>query len=429
MQIIISQVEENSIAQELGLCCGDEIISINQVTPRDILDYSFLVKDEEIELHIKKKNGEEEIFEIEKDYDDTLGISFESAVFDRVKPCTNHCIFCFVDQQPKGLRDTLYIKDDDWRLSYLQGTYVTLTNMKEADWGRLEQFHPEPLYVSVHTTNPELRAKMLRNPNAGNIIKDLERLKKNDIKIHTQVVLCPDYNDGDELLRTLEDLKKFKKILNSVAIVPVGVSKFRKEEIKMVDKTIAEFVIKAVEEFNLSMKKNIAMASDEFFLIAGREIPDKKYYGKFCQIEDGVGSIRLLCDDFEKCKKKLKKSIKNKTKVSILTGASVAWLFRKFAKEIDVKNLEFEVVEVKNKFFGEKINVTGLIVGQDVEETLAKNNIQNVIIPSVMLKEGSEEFLDGMSVDDLRQKFPEINFYIVKNCYGFSEVKDIINSF
>lgn len=178
MKIIISDVKEGSIAHQLNLSQGDEIISINNTAPRDIIDYSFLVKDEEILLHVKHKSGEEELFEIEKDFDDDLGISFESAVFDRVKPCCNKCIFCFVDQQPKGLRKSLYVKDDDWRLSYLQGTYITLTNMKEKDWQRLEGFHPSPLFVSIHTTNPDLRAKMLNNPNAAGIMDDLERFEK-----------------------------------------------------------------------------------------------------------------------------------------------------------------------------------------------------------------------------------------------------------
>ena len=213
MKIIISDIQKGSIADELALRAGDEIVSINNSVPRDIIDYSFLVQDEEIELYIRHKNGEEEIFEIEKDFGEDLGISFESAVFDRVKPCANKCIFCFVDQQPAGLRKSLYVKDDDWRLSYLQGTYITLTNMKEKDWQRLENFRPSPLFVSIHTTNPNLRAKMLNNPNAARIMDDLERLKKNDIKIHGQIVLCPTYNDGDELLRTLEDLKKFKNSL------------------------------------------------------------------------------------------------------------------------------------------------------------------------------------------------------------------------
>ena len=428
MKIIVSQVEKDSIAYELGLCAGDEIISINNSVPRDIIDYSFLVKDEEILLHVKHKSGEEELFEIEKDFDDDLGISFESAVFDRVKPCCNKCIFCFVDQQPKGLRKSLYVKDDDWRLSYLQGTYITLTNMKEKDWQRLESFHPSPLFVSIHTTNPNLRAKMLNNPNAARIMDDLERLKKNDIKIHAQIVLCPDYNDGDELLRTLEDLKKFKKILNSLAIVPVGVSKFRKEKLKTVDKKVANFVIKAVENFNLEMKKNVAMASDEFFLISGREIPKKKYYGKFAQIEDGVGAIRLLKDDFEKCKKKLKKSLKNPCRLTILTGSSAAKIFEEFKKEINVKGLDFNVVDIKNEFFGDKINVTGLITGQDLVFALKKNQTNAAIIPSVMLREGTDEFLDGIKVSQIKKEFPETKFYIINDCYKFREILEIINS-
>ena len=428
MKIIVSQVEKDSIAYELGLCAGDEIISINNSVPRDIIDYSFLVKDEEILLHVKHKSGEEELFEIEKDFDDDLGISFESAVFDRVKPCCNKCIFCFVDQQPKGLRKSLYVKDDDWRLSYLQGTYITLTNMKEKDWQRLENFHPSPLFVSIHTTNPNLRAKMLNNPNAARIMDDLERLKKNDIKIHAQIVLCPDYNDGDELLRTLEDLKKFKKILNSLAIVPVGVSKFRKEKLKTVDKKVADFVINAVENFNLEMKKNVAMASDEFFLISGREIPKKKYYGKFAQIEDGVGAIRLLKDDFEKCKKKLKKSLKNPCRLTLLTGSSAAKIFEEFKKEINVKGLDFNVVDIKNEFFGDKINVTGLVTGQDLVFALKKNQTNAAIIPSVMLREGTDEFLDGIKVSQIKKDFPETKFYIINDCYKFREILEIINS-
>ena len=429
MKIIISQVEKNSIADELSLSAGDEIISINKTVPRDIIDYSFLVKNEEILLHIKHKSKEEELFEIEKDYDDDLGISFESAVFDKVKPCCNKCIFCFVDQQPKGLRKSLYVKDDDWRLSYLQGTYITLTNMAEKDWRRLENFHPSPLFVSIHTTNPDLRVKMLNNPNAARIMDDLERLKRNDIKIHGQIVLCPSYNDGDELIRTLEDLKKFKKILNSLAIVPVGVSKYRKENLKTVDKKTADFVINTVNNFNLQMKKNILMASDEFFLISGHEIPNKKYYGKFSQIEDGVGAVRLLIDDFEKCKKKFKKKLKMPTKLTLFTGISAAKIFDELKEKIFVENLDFEVIGVRNKFFGDMINVSGLVVGEDIKNLLESGNYQNVIIPSIMLREGTDEFLDGIKISDFKKKFPKVNFFIINDCYKFQEILTIINSF
>lgn len=428
MKIVISDILKGSIADELNLNGGDEIISVNSVVPKDIIEYSFLVLDEELELYVKRKSGEEEIFEIEKDYGEDLGISFESAVFDRVKPCANKCIFCFVDQQPKGLRKSLYVKDDDWRLSYLQGTYITLTNMKEKDWERLLSFHPSHLYVSIHTTNPKLRAKMLNNPNAARITDDLKKLRDNDIKIHAQIVLCPGYNDGDELLRTLEDLKKFKKILNSLAIVPVGVSKFRKEKLQTVDKKIADFVINSVDEFNSDMKKNIAAASDEFFLIAGREFPDKKYYGKFFQIEDGVGAMRLLIDDFEKCKKKFKKKLKNPVKISLLTGESAACTFEKFKKEINVQGLEFDVIGVKNRFFGDKINVSGLITGEDMINAIRENGVKCAIIPSVMLREGSDEFLDGIKISDIKKQFLGVELHIIKDCYRFREILDIINS-
>lgn len=428
MKIVISDILKGSIADELNLNGGDEIISVNSVVPKDIIEYSFLVLDEELELYVKRKSGEEEIFEIEKDYGEDLGISFESAVFDRVKPCANKCIFCFVDQQPKGLRKSLYVKDDDWRLSYLQGTYITLTNMKEKDWERLLSFHPSHLYVSIHTTNPKLRVKMLNNPNAARITDDLKKLRDNDIKIHAQIVLCPGYNDGDELLRTLEDLKKFKKILNSLAIVPVGVSKFRKEKLQTVDKKIADFVINSVDEFNSDMKKNIAAASDEFFLIAGREFPDKKYYGKFFQIEDGVGAMRLLIDDFEKCKKKFKKRLKNPVKISLLTGESAACTFEKFKKEINVQGLEFDVIGVKNRFFGDKINVSGLITGEDMINAIRENGVKCAIIPSVMLREGSDEFLDGIKISDIKKQFLGVELHIIKDCYRFREILDIINS-
>lgn len=428
MKIVISDILKGSIADELNLNGGDEIISVNSVVPKDIIEYSFLVLDEELELYVKRKSGEEEIFEIEKDYGEDLGISFESAVFDRVKHCANKCIFCFVDQQPKGLRKSLYVKDDDWRLSYLQGTYITLTNMKEKDWERLLSFHPSHLYVSIHTTNPKLRAKMLNNPNAARITDDLKKLRDNDIKIHAQIVLCPGYNDGDELLRTLEDLKKFKKILNSLAIVPVGVSKFRKEKLQTVDKKIADFVINSVDEFNSDMKKNIAAASDEFFLIAGREFPDKKYYGKFFQIEDGVGAMRLLIDDFEKCKKKFKKRLKNPVKISLLTGESAACTFEKFKKEINVQGLEFDVIGVKNRFFGDKINVSGLITGEDMINAIRENGVKCAIIPSVMLREGSDEFLDGIKISDIKKQFLGVELHIIKDCYRFREILDIINS-
>ena len=239
MSAIVNSVKSESIAEELEIEKGDIILAIDGVKMQDMIDFSFLVKGEVITLEIQKKSGEIEEIEIEKDFEDDLGIIFESAVFDKVKPCLNHCIFCFVDQQPKGLRDTLYIKDDDYRLSYLQGTYITLTNFTREDKERIKRLKLGPFYVSVHTTNPELRVKMLRNPNAGKALENLQWFRKNKIPFHAQIVLCPGYNDGDELERTLTDLAKLKNTVLSVAIVPVGITQFRKEKLKRVDKKCA----------------------------------------------------------------------------------------------------------------------------------------------------------------------------------------------
>ncbi len=432
MSMIIDEIIPDSIADELELKKGDKVISVNGIIPKDIIEYSYIINDEEIDLLIEHENGEKEEYEIEKDFDEELGIVFSSAVFDGLKRCLNHCIFCFVDQQPEGLRDSLYVKDDDWRLSYIQGTYVTLTNFKEQDWERIEKYHISPLFVSIHTTNPTLREKMLKNPNAGQIMEQLKRFKKIKTKLHLQIVLCPEYNDGLELKRTLNDLKEFKSIIKSIAIVPVGISKYRKEKLKSVDKKIALETIKIVDDFNQSIKKQIAMASDEFFVTAGLNVPEKKYYGDFLQIEDGVGAIRLLKDSFRACLKKMKKKIKNPTKITIATASTAYKLMKEFSNEINVQNLEFEVLEVKNKFFGTNINVAGLIVASDIIDTIKDKKIEHLVIPSVMLKKSGEgyieTFLDGLTIDDIKKSKKGLIVHVLKDYYSFDEILNLINN-
>ncbi len=274
MPAIVSDVVKGSIAEELEIAKGDIILSIDEMPMADMIDYNFMCKSDFLTLEIQKSGTEEiEVIELEKDYDEDLGIIFESAVFDRIKPCLNKCIFCFVDQQPKGLRDTLYIKDDDYRLSYLQGTYITLTNFNDKDKERVARMHLGPFYVSVHTTNPELRVKMLRNPNAGKIMDNLNWFRKNKIPFHAQIVLCPGWNDGAELERTLKDLATLKNTVLSVAIVPVGVTQFRAEKLVQVDAKVAK------ETIEIASKYKKVCCSDEFFLLAGIPIPDKKYFG------------------------------------------------------------------------------------------------------------------------------------------------------
>lgn len=405
MSAKVSSVIEGSIAEEIGIEPGDEIVKINDTVLKDYIDYKFIMASEEIDVEVKKQDGESEIIEIEKDFDEDLGIVFESAIFDKIKPCTNHCIFCFVDQQPDGLRDSLYVKDDDYRLSYLQGTYVTLTNLTDKDRDRIKSLHLGPLYVSVHSTNPELRTKMLRNPRAAQIMDELKWLKKYDIPIHAQIVLCPGFNDGVELERTLNDLSKFKSILGSIAVVPVGVTKFRKEKLQTIDKDIANTTIELIDAFNKKVRKHLACASDEFFLVAERPVPASKYYGSFSQLEDGVGALRLLMDDFKKNKSLIPKKLEQETKVTFVASYSVYKMLLEFSETFNkVKNLKVDVLPVKSDFLGEKINVAGLICANDIIEQLKDKELKNVIIPSIMLRPYSREFLDGLSIADVERE-------------------------
>ena len=426
MPAVISEILNGSIAQELDFQAGEKIISINGEKPQDMIDYRYLVCSEDIEIEIEKLNGEIEVYEIEKDFDEDLGIVFDSAVFDRIKPCTNHCIFCFVDQQPEGLRKSLYIKDDDYRLSYLQGTYITLTNLTQKDKERIEKLHLGPLYVSVHTTNPELRANMLRNPKAANILKDLEWLKKADIPIHTQIVLCPGYNDGKELERTFSDLENFSSIIQSVAVVPVGITRFHKNNLKLITPENALHVIKQIENFNKKLRKHIAMASDEFFIKADYPIPEKKYYGNFSQLEDGVGALRLLIDDFEKTKKKLPKAISSPKELYFAVSQSANKVMKNIIGELNkIENLNCKIIELKNNFFGENVTVAGLITGNDLIEQTKDKNIKNLIIPSIMLRPYTTDFLDGLTVKDV-EKATGSKLFVIKDIYSTKEFFKII---
>ena len=393
MPAIVSDVINGSIAEELEISKGDIILSIDEMPMSDMIDYNFMCKSEELTIEIQKANSDEiEVIEIEKDYDEELGIIFESAVFDRIKPCLNHCIFCFVDQQPKGLRDTLYIKDDDYRLSYLQGTYITLTNFTDKDKERISRMHLGPFYVSVHTTNPELRVKMLRNPNAGNIMENLNWFRKNKIPFHAQIVLCPDYNDGAELDRTLSDLATLKNTCLSVAIVPVGITQFREQKLRKVDAEVARETIKIASKY----KK--VCCSDEFFLLAGEKIPEAKYYGDFGQLDDGVGSLRFLLENFKS--HKLPKKVKKPLKIAFATSFAAKDAFYEIAESLNkVENLTVTINPVKSEYWGENITVAGLITSDDLINTVKDLDVDYVVIPSIMLKPYSEDFLDGNNLD------------------------------
>lgn len=421
MPALISGVIPDSIAQELEIKEGDELLSIDGEKLQDMIDYNFMCKSELLTIEIKKKNGEIEEIELEKDYDEDLGIVFESAVFDRVKPCLNNCIFCFVAQQPKGLRSTLYIKDDDYRLSYLQGTYITTTNLTDKDKERIAALHLGPFYISVHTTNPELRVKMLRNPNAAKIMENLKWFKKNKIPFHTQIVLCPDYNDGVELERTLKDLSTLGSSLLSIAIVPVGTTKYRDKELRTVDSDVAK------ETIRIASKYKKACCSDEFFLLAGENIPDAKYYGNFSQLDDGVGSLRTIMNDFDtfELPKKLSKSLKISFACSIAAKSAFEYISEKLNK---IENFECSVNPVKSTYWGKNITVAGLITSEDLINCIKDVDADYIIVPSIMLKPYTNLFLDGNSLDYVIEKINK-NLFVTTNNYSICEVIDLINTY
>lgn len=418
MPATVNSVVKNSIAQELEIKAGDEILSIDGMQMQDMIDYNFMTKTDFLTLEIKKQNGEIEVIELEKDYDEDLGIVFESAVFDKVKPCLNHCIFCFVDQQPKGLRGTLYIKDDDYRLSYLQGTYITLTNLKEDDKERIKRMHLGPFYVSVHTTNPDLRVKMLRNPNAGKALENLKWFRKNKIPFHAQIVLCPGYNDGAELERTLSDLAELKNTVLSVAIVPVGITQFRTEGLKQVDKACA------IETLDIASKYKKVCCSDEFFLLAERDIPNSNYYGKFCQLDDGVGALRMLLDDFKS--QKLPKSVSKPIKIAFATSYAAKYAIDKIVDKLNkIKNLKATSNPVKSNYWGQDISVAGLITTDDLIATVKNIDTDLVIIPSVMLRPYSEDFLDGKTLSYVKEKTQK-DFLVIQDFYSTKEIVEYL---
>ena len=418
MAALVSDVVSGSISDELEIEKGDIILSIDKVQMQDMIDYQFLCKSEYLTLCIRKNNGEIEEIELEKDYDEDLGIIFESAVFDKVKPCLNNCIFCFVAQQPEGLRDTLYVKDDDYRLSFLQGTYITTTNLTEKDKERISNLHLGPFYISVHTTNPDLRIKMLRNPNAGKIMENLKWFRDNDIPFHAQIVLCPGYNDGEELVRTLDDLTSLGDSLLSVAIVPVGVTQFRKDELKTVDSATAKLTI------DIASKYKKVCCSDEFFLLAGEKIPDSKYYGNFSQLDDGVGSLRMIMDDFDSIDLPQKTDKKLKLLFACSKAAETAFDYIS-GKLNKIINLQTFVKPVISTYWGKNITVAGLITSEDLIKTIKNEEADYVIVPSIMLKPYTDLFLDGNSLEYVREKTGK-NLFVIHDNYSVSEILELL---
>lgn len=404
---VISRVLPGSIGEELELGPGDILVSINGQPVEDVFDYRYLMNDELVELLIRKKNGEEWELEVEKDYEEDLGVEFENSLMDDYRSCSNHCIFCFIDQMPPGMRETLYFKDDDSRLSFLQGNYVTLTNMSDYDLERIIKFHLSPINVSFQAMNPELRCKMLHNRFAGDALKKVDRLYEGGVTMNGQIVLCKGVNDREELEYSLEKLSAYAPVLQSVSIVPVGLSKFRDGlyPLESFAKEDAEHLIEQVERWQkIMMEKHgihFVHASDEWYILAGRNMPEEGRYDGYLQLENGVGMMRLLETEVKERLSQLEGDDR-KIQASVATGKLAAPFIKKMTELVQEKfpNISVSVYTIKNEFFGEKITVSGLITGQDLKTQLKDRQLgEKVLIPCNMLRSGEDVFLDDLTVE------------------------------
>ncbi|MDB9312900.1 TIGR03279 family radical SAM protein [Spirulina sp. CS-785/01] len=413
----ISNVLPQSIAAEIGFEVGDAIIAINGTQPRDLIDYQYLCAEEILELKVLDANGEIHEIEIEKDYDDDLGLEFETALFDGLIQCNNRCPFCFIDQQPPGKRETLYLKDDDYRLSFLYGSYLTLTNLTQKEWDRIETLRLSPLYVSVHATEPEIRSRLLKNPRAGQILDQFQWFQERRLQIHAQVVVCPGINDGIHLEKTLLDLASFHQgdipAIISAAVVPVGLTRFRPQEDELipVSREKAKEVINQVQQLQTKFQQQFgttfAWLADEWFLIAQEELPPESHYEDYPQIGNGVGSIRQFIKQFQATAKAiLPAKIETPKSYTWVVGNAVEVAFQPLLDQLNaVEGLTLKIAPLNSQYWGQDITVTGLLTGQDLIKGLKGKDLgEAILLPSVMLKHDDTVFLDDVTVAEVSQQ-------------------------
>ncbi|MCR4889885.1 MAG: DUF512 domain-containing protein [Ruminococcus sp.] len=406
----VNSVISGSPAEKMGVQEGDLLACINGHKVKDVLDYMYYAAETEVTLDIVR-HGEELTIHIQKDEYDDLGLEFETFLMDSKQRCSNNCVFCFIDQMPPGMRETLYFKDDDARLSFLQGNYVTLTNLKQEDIDRIIKMKLN-INVSVHTTNPELRVKMMHNRFAGEKLKFIWQLAESGIKLNCQVVCCPGLNDGDELRRTLSDLGTLMPNITSMAVVPVGVTKFRQGlyPLTTFNKQTAGETIDIIGEYQQQFLEKFGtrtvFPSDEFFLIAERDIPEAEFYEDYSQYENGVGMLRSLMDEFDKALE-IAEWEGGERHVTIATGYSPYPIMCKLAKlaEEHFPLLRCDVRRIRNDFFGDTITVTGLITAQDLIAQLKGTDIgDQLLLSSAMVRRDSEVFLDDLTITDVERE-------------------------
>jgi putative radical SAM enzyme (TIGR03279 family) len=427
----VREVVPESPADRAGLQPGDLIRTINGHTIRDLVDYRFYVADEELTIGFERQLTQQEV-QISKTYDENLGVLFGEEPAPFIRQCANKCVFCFIKGLPErfaprpglphGMRSTLYIKDDDYRYSFLFGNFITLTNLKEHDWQRLDEQKLTPLYVSVHTTDPDLRRKMVDGPRAGDIIDHIKRLGSMGITCHTQLVLCPPINDGLQLDRSIHDLTELRPIVESISVVPVGLTKYNNmmktgdlPPLRHYTREEAGVVIKQVEVHQRRFEAQDAdgypfvYLSDEWYYLTEREFPPAKHYGSYAQIENGVGMTRYLIEQWARSKRKLPASLPQPRRMTLVTSMMARSVIEQFAEDMRrVEGLEVQVLPIVNKFFGAEVTVAGLLCGHDVLEALEENeNLGDlVLLPRVMLDNAGERFLDDTSVEEFKERLP-----------------------
>ena len=438
-QHIVKKVLPGSIAEELEIEAGDKILAIDNTEIEDIFDYQFLVQDTYIEMLIEKPDGEQWLLEIDKEYDEDLGIEFENGLMDEYRHCHNKCIFCFIDQMPKGMRDTLYFKDDDSRLSFLQGNYITLTNMSDHDVERICRYHLSPINISFQTMNPELRCKMLNNRFAGEALKKVDVLNEAGITMNGQIVLCKGINDGAELDYSIRKLMEYLPNLVSVSVVPVGLSKYREGlyPLEPFEKEDAEAVIDLIEKYQKIAFEQHGLhfihASDEWYILAERELPEEDRYDGYLQLENGVGMLRLLMNEFEDEleDRKIKGELPNyelHREISMVTGRLAYPYLQRMCDRMmeECPNVKIHLYAIRNDFFGERITVSGLLTGQDIIGQLKGKKLGEMLyLPCNVLRSGEDVFLDDIHVPEV-EKALQVPVNIVKSS-GYDFVNAILD--
>ncbi len=423
----IKYVEEGSYAEEAGIKAGDRLIKINGHDFHDILEYRYLMSEYGVELEIEKADGTTEIIIIENNYED-IGIEFKEELIDKAQSCTNKCIFCFIDQLPKGMRETVYFKDDDTRLSFLQGNYVTLTNLSDQEIDSLIAMHVSPINISVHATNPQLRCKMLNNRFAGKCYEIMKKFSQNGIVMNCQIVLCRGINDEEELLRSLNDMAALYPAVGSISVVPVGLTKYREGLHKLegydadASKKVIDQVEKVQNKFLKELGTRLVYLSDEFYLNCKMDIPKADEYEGFPQIENGVGLIASMQEEFDSAIKYVKDSYLRK-KVAIATGEIAEPFIKELSKRLQEKtNIQIDVYPIKNNFFGGGVNVAGLVCGTDIIEQLkGKIEAEIMLIPDVMLRDNDMIFLDDITVEDVERELEVKIDTVINDGYEFIE--------